>query len=378
MHWIWQDPAWPAFRFRPDRLAAREAMFLRQSGVVIGSMRHFPDHERLPLIIDLISTEALKTSEIEGELLDRDSVQASLLRQFGLQTDARRVPPAEQGISRMLSDLYQHTTEPLDQAALFRWHSLLTQGRSDLKDAGAWRTHDEPMQIVSGPIHSPKIHFEAPPSAAVPGEMQRFIVWFNATAPGAEKPLPTLVRSALAHLYFECVHPFEDGNGRIGRALSEKALAQGAGQPTLTALSLVIQKRRKAYYEQLAAANKSLDADVWLDWFADRVLEAQSHTLASIEFLLEKTKLFDRLRGQLNQRQEKALVRMMAEGPDGFRGGLSAGKYKALTGAPSATASRDLAHLVELGALRRTGQLKGTRYWLLFGGRGGEAERDAY
>ena len=127
MRWNWQDPAWPAFRFHPDRLAGREATFLRQSGVVIGAMRHFPDQESVPLVVDLISTEALKTSEIEGELLDRDSVQSSLRRQFGLQTDARRVRPAEQGISRMLSDLYQHATEPLDQATLFRWHTLLTQ-----------------------------------------------------------------------------------------------------------------------------------------------------------------------------------------------------------------------------------------------------------
>lgn len=367
MRWNWQHPSWPAFRFQSGRLAHREATFLRQSGVLIGTLRHFPGQDRLPLVIDLISTEALKTSEIEGELLDRDSVQSSLRRQFGLHVDARRARPAEQGISLMLSDLYQHATDPLDQATLFRWHRLLTQGRTDLRDVGAWRTHEEPMQIVSGPVHATKIHFEAPPSAAVPAEMERFIAWFNATAPGAATPLPTLVRSALAHLYFESVHPFEDGNGRIGRALSEKALAQGTGQPTLTALSLVIQKKRKTYYDQLEAASKTLDADEWVQWFADVVLEAQSHTLMSVEFLLEKTKLFDRLRGQLNERQEKALLRMMEEGPDGFRGGLSAGKYRALTGAPSATASRDLARLVELGALRRTGELKGARYWLPFG-----------
>jgi Fic family protein len=144
------------------------------------------------------------------------------------------------------------------------------------------------------------------------------------------------------------------------------ALAQGAGQPTLTALSLTIQRKRKAYYEQLAVANQTLDVAQWLGWFADTVLEAQGYTLRWIEFLLAKTKLLDRLRGQLNERQQKALVRMMAEGPEGFRGGMSAGNYRSLTGAPAATATRDLAQLVELGALRRTGQLKGTRYWLPF------------
>jgi Fic family protein len=366
MPWNWQDPTWPRFRFRPDLTAAREATFLRQSGVVVGATRHLPDDEQIALVIELISTEALKTSAIEGELLDRDSVQSSLRRQFGLQTDARRIRPAEQGISRMLTDLYQHATSPLDHAMLFQWHSWLMQGRADLGRVGAWRTHAEPMQIVSGPVHEPKIHFEAPPSAAVPLEMDRFVTWFNATAPTGESPLPTLTRCALAHLYFESIHPFEDGNGRIGRALSEKVLAQGAGQATLTALSLTIEKRRRAYYEQLEAANKALDVDAWIDWFSRTVIDAQSHTLGWIEFMVQKTRLLDRLRGEINARQEKALLRMMAEGPDGFRGGLSAAKYRALTGAPAATGGRDLARLVRLGALRRTGQLKGTRYWLPF------------
>ena len=366
MRWNWQHADWPAFRFPPELLAEREALFLRQSGVVVGTTRHLPDDERLQLVIDLVATEALKTSEIEGELLDRDSVQSSLRRQFGMQSDARRVQPAEQGISQLLTDLYQRSGDALDEATLFRWHAWLLQGRTDLASIGAWRSHDEPMQIVSGAVHAPKVHFEAPPSARVPLEMEPFISWFNSTAPAGKQPLAALARAGIAHLYFECIHPFEDGNGRIGRALSEKALAQAAGQPTLTALSLTIQRKRKAYYEQLAAANRTLDVAQWLGWFADTVLEAQGYTLRWIEFLLAKTKLLDRLRGQLNERQQKALVRMMAEGPDGFRGGLSAGNYRSLTGAPAATVTRDLAQLVEMGALRRTGQLKGTRYWLQF------------
>ena len=132
-------------------------------------------------------------------------------------------------------------------------------------------------------------------------------------------------------------------------------------------MSLLIQQRRKAYYTQLEAANKGLEVDDWLDWFSDLVLAAQADTLGWLEFLIEKTRLLDRLRGKLNTRQEKALLSLFREGPEGFRGGLSASKYVALTGASAATAGRDLAQLVELGALRRTGQLKGTRYWLPFG-----------
>jgi Fic family protein len=325
-----------------------------------------PDDERMPLVVDLISTEAMKTSEIEGDILDRDSVQSSLRRQFGLQTDARRVAPAEQGIAQMLTDLYKHFAKPLDEQTLFQWHRWVMQGRTDLNTVGAYRTHDDPMQVVSGLLHAPKVHFEAPPSSTVPQEMLVFCTWFNETSPGGARPLLAIVRAGLAHLYFESIHPFEDGNGRIGRAIAEKALAQGAGQPSLTALSLMIQRQRASYYDQLESANKDLDTDDWLNWFADLVLAAQQHTIGWLDYLLAKTKLLDQLRGQINERQEKALLRMMREGPDGFRGGLSAGNYTAITGAPAATARRDLAHLVELGALRRTGQLKSTRYWLAF------------
>ena len=247
MTWNWQDPDWPHFRYAPAALAGREGAFLQGSGVVIGSTRHLPDEERRMLVVELIGTEALKTSEIEGEVLDRDSVQSSLRREFGLEADKRRIPPAERGIAEMLTQVYRSFAEPLDDATLFGWHRGLMQGRSDLNRVGAYRTHAEPMQVISGAVHDPKVHFEAPPSASVPREMERFCVWFNATAPGGETPLPALARAGLAHLHFECVHPFEDGNGRIGRAIAEKALAQGTGQPSLTALSLILQRNRARY-----------------------------------------------------------------------------------------------------------------------------------
>lgn len=364
MTWNWQNPDWPHFRFQQELLAAREALFLRQSGVVVGSVKHLGDDERLQLVIELISTEALKTSEIEGEILNRDSVQSSLRRQFGLQTEARKVEPAEQGIAEMLTLLYRSFAAPLTPDMLFEWHRLLMQGRGDVMAIGAWRTHADPMQVVSGPLYAPKIHFEAPPSAVVPIEMEAFCHWYNDTAPEGARPLPAMTRAGLAHLYFESIHPFEDGNGRIGRALAEKALAQSAGQPSLTALSLTLQRRRAAYYVQLEAANKDLNVDAWLAWFAELVLAAQQYTLDWLEFLIAKTRLLDRLRGQLNVRQEKGLLRLLREGPDGFTGGLSAGNYRRITGASAATARRDLSELVDLGALHRTGQLKSTRYWL--------------
>lgn len=366
MQWSWQLADWPEFQYLPSALAARETAFLKTGGVVIGTTRHLVEDERQDLIIELISTEALKTSEIEGELLDRASVQSSLRRQFGLQTDSRRIEPAERGIAEMLATVYRDMAAPLSDAMLFAWHRMLMRSRTDLRRVGGYRDHPEPMQILSGPIHRPRVHFEAPPSERIASEMHRFCDWFNATAPDGLAPLPALTRAGLAHLRFEIIHPFEDGNGRIGRAIAEKVLAQSMGQPTLIALSLILQKRRSEYYRALERACTSLDVSEWLDWFSDRVLEAQTHTFAWLDFLIAKTRLFDRLRGQLNRRQEKALLRVMREGPGGFEGGLSAAKYVSITGASPATARRDLAELVTLGALVRSGERRGTRYRLAF------------
>ena len=186
--------------------------------------------------------------------------------------------------------------------------------------------------------------------------------WFNRTAPGGADALPALTRAGIAHLYFESIHPFEDGNGRIGRAISEKALAQSLGHPTLTALAATILLKRKAYYDALETANKDNEITLWLSWFAATAIEAQRRAEAHVEFLIDKTKLLDRLHGQLNSRQEKALLRMLREGPEGFKGGLSAGNYATIAGTSPATTTRDLADMVAKGALLRTGERRHARY----------------
>lgn len=362
MTWNWQRSNWPNFAWDTARLRRAEEQFLLGSGVFAGAIRYLDEPDREQLTIESMSTEALTTSEIEGEVLDRASVQSSIRREFGLVADDRRVKPAEQGIAQMMVNVYHRFSDPLSLEALFAWHGMLTSGRRDLKNIGRFRTDPDPMQVVSGPSYSPKVHFEAPPSGRVPKEMTRFIQWFNRTAPSGREPLPALTRAGIAHIYFESIHPFEDGNGRIGRAISEKTLAQSAGHPTLTALAATILIRRKAYYAALEAANKENDLTNWLCWFAGITLEAQRRTEAQVEFLIDKTRLLDRLRGELNNRQEKALLRVLREGPEGFRGGLSAGNYATITGASPATATRDLADLVEKGALVRAGERRHARY----------------
>lgn len=364
MAWNWQLPDWPTFQWDRARLDAAERQFLVGGGLFVGTVRHLGDEDRDQLTIEAMSTEAVTTSEIEGEILDRASVQFSIRKQLGLTTDERRVRPAERGIAETMVDLYRSFAEPLSEEMLFRWHRMVMSGSRNVSDAGRYRTGAEPTQVVSRAVDEPKVHFEAPPSASVPSEMARFISWFGRTAPGREEPLPALTRAGIAHLYFESIHPFEGGNGRIGRAIAEKALAQSLGQPTLMALAATILARRKGYYEALEAANKENEITRWLMWFAGVAIAAQRRTIALVEFLIDKTKLLDRLKGQLNARQEKALLRMFREGPEGFRGGLSAGKYSTITGASPATTTRDLADLVAKGTLVRDGERRHARYRL--------------
>ncbi len=364
MKWNWQQQDWPEFRYNSSALSELENHFLRQSGMLQGTLKHIGEDDKLHLTVDLMSTEAINTSEIEGEILDRDSVQSSIRRNFDLDTDNQRIPPAEQGIAQMMVDLYQTYNEPLSHSKIFTWHKMLTSGRRDLTDIGRYRTHEDAMQVVSGAIHDPKVHFEAPPSKDMQDKMSQFIDWFNGCAPDAENPLPALTRAGIAHLYFVCVHPFEDGNGRIGRAISEMALSQSLGHPTLLALSYTIQRAKKAYYQNLEHSNKDLEISDWLLYFSKTVLDAQGYSQQLIDFLIAKIRLYDRLRGQLNDRQDKVLARMFREGLEGFKGGLSADNYISITDTSRATATRDLQDLVEKGALVRTGERKHTRYWL--------------
>jgi Fic family protein len=362
MTWNWQNPDWPNFRWEASQIAAAEERFLLGAGVVIGAARHLDEAEHNQLIVEAMSGEALTTSEIEGEILNRASVQSSIQHQLGLIADKRSISPAEQGIAEMMVDLYRSSSEPVSDEMLFRWHRKLTSGRRDLVDIGRYRTSAEPMQVISGAIGAEKVHFEAPPSMQVPLEMNRFIAWFNRITPQGSEFLPAITRAGIAHLYFESIHPLEDGNGRIGRALSEKALTQGFGLLTLTALATTILAHRKSYYEALERANKGIEITEWLVWFSEIALEAQRRTLEQVEFLIAKTRLLDRLRGEINDRQRKALLRMTREGLERFKGGLSAGNYGTITGASPATTTRDLVDLVEKGALVRTGERRHARY----------------
>ena len=181
MLWNWQLTDWTQFTFNAVSLRDAEARFLKGAGVVVGAMHHLDGDARQGIVIELISQEMVDSSAIEGEILDRVSVQSSIARRLGFAADRRRSNPAEAGAAELMADLYRRYAEPLTDQLLFDWHKMLMNGRRDLADIGSYRTHADPMQIVSGALHAPRVHFEAPPSDRVPEEMARFIAWFNVT-----------------------------------------------------------------------------------------------------------------------------------------------------------------------------------------------------
>jgi Fic family protein len=362
MPWNWERSDWPDFTYDSTVLQPLENLFLRQSGEFIGAFKHVGPADQDTIKIELLGDEALKTSAIEGEILNRDSVQSSLRHQFGLDPERSGIPAAERGVAEMMVDLVRGFAAPLADETMFGWHRMLLS--ADKRVVGGYRTHADAMQVVSGPIQKRKVHFEAPPSGRVPDEMKRFVAWFNDTLPDGKHPLPALTRAGIAHLHFVCIHPFEDGNGRVGRALAEKSLAQNLGQPSLIALAFTIERKRNDYYAALERNNKNNEITDWLMYFGNTVLQAQNNSIGRVEFHVAKAKFYRRLRDKFNQRQGKAIARMFREGIDGFKGGLSAENYVAITAASRASATRDLQDLVAKGALTKTGELRHTRYHL--------------
>lgn len=352
MIYNWQQENWPDFDYDLKKVEEKLYRFSEKIGIVSGALKSLPEDTRLSAIIDTMVAEAIKTSEIEGEYLSRNDVMSSIRNNLGLNEvpDVIKDKKAK-GIGQLMVDVRNTYASPLTRETLYSWHNMLLGPDSRIK-AGQWRSSTEPMQVVSGTYGKEKIHFEAPPSDRIPEQMEQFITWFNETAPGGKTPIiQAPVRSAIAHLYFETIHPFEDGNGRIGRAIAEKAISQGIGRPVLLALSKMIEANKDAYYEALKIAQQSNEITPWIVWFVDTVIAAQTDAEQLIDFALKKAKFFDRFRNQLSERQLKVIKRILEEGPEGFKGGMNARKYLSIAQVSKATATRDLRELMTLGVL---------------------------
>lgn len=362
MTYNWQQSDWPHFKYDLRTIEDVLFAFAERVGRVGGLLEGLPENDRNEAMINIMVAEAIKTSEIEGEYLSHQDVVSSIRNNLGLGHVPESHDKRAQGIAELMIDVRSTYAEKLTQVKLLSWHSMIMKGTQKVK-TGKWRAHEEPMQVISGPVGKEKIHFEAPPSKVVPKEMTAFIKWFNDTGPGGKNATKkAVVRSAVAHLYFETIHPFEDGNGRVGRALSEKALAQGTGRPVLLSLSKTIEANKKDYYEALKEGQRSNEITPWITYFVNMALVSQTQAEEEIDFALKKTKFFDKFQNDLNERQLKVIKRMLEEGPKGFTGGMTAKKYMAITRTSKATATRDLQGLVEKGVFLCFGGGRSTRY----------------
>ncbi len=354
MNWIWQQPDWPDFRYDNHALNDRELEFRLNSERLAGSFDALPMASQEDATIDLMLSEAIKTSAIEGEALDRESVRTSLLSLITSDTLPDNSDQKAAGAAMLLVDIRKNWQTSLTHGLLGKWQSMaIAEQRYTLILRGAYRNDPAPMQIVSGPYGREKVHYEAPPAIQVPDEMVRLIDWYNQTSPlSGDKNIPGIARAGIAHLWFEVIHPFDDGNGRVGRAIADHALSQSLGYPTMACLATAIEADKKNYYLQLEKASRgSLAVDVWLDYFADRVINAQEIAREEVNFILAKTRFYEVYGNQLNDRQARMVSRVFAEGRKGFEGGITTKKYETIAGCPNRTASRDLSDLVAKGII---------------------------
>jgi len=366
MKYNWQYKEWPNFRFDVAEIQGLLYEFAEKAGRVSGALSGLPDSMQTETIIELMVAEAVKTSEIEGEYISREDVRSSLMRHLGVGPAPEEVKDERaKGVAQLMLSVRDRYADPLTEQVLFGWHELLLGGVADPDklNVGNWRTSAEPMQVVSGAYGKLKVHYEAPPSDRVPDGMARYISWFNESAPdGPAAMQPAPVRSAIAHLYFESIHPFEDGNGRVGRALSEKVLSQGLGRPVVLSLSEAIERKRNDYYDALKRAQRSNEVTEWVHYFVSTIVEAQDRADEQVSFILAKARFFDRHSEALSERQKGVVVKMLDAGPDGFKGGMNASKYMSMAKVSKATATRDLQHLADIGALSPVGAGRSARY----------------
>lgn len=356
--WIWEKPNWPVFTWDEAQLAPVLAKARLAQGKVLGAAQMLDRNLSLEAVAAILVEDGLTTSAIEGERLDVDAVRSSVARHLGLPTAGLPAAPrAVDGLVEVLLDATQQYSKKLSLKRLCDWQAaLFPTGRSGLLNikTGALRG-SAPMRVVSINAGREKIHFIAPPQEILRTELRAFLDWFNAPPPA----LDDLLRAGIAHLWFVTLHPFEDGNGRLARAITDMALAQGEKQAMrVFSLSAQILRERNSYYDVLERTQRgALDITKWLSWFLEQVAAAAgtaeqtvAHTMAKARFWLKHQST------HINERQRKVLNRLLDAGPDGFAGGINTRKYMSLTKTSRATAYRELTDLMEKGCLAPTGK----------------------
>lgn len=371
--YIWEDPQWPACRYDLVRLAAPLAQTSLVQGLLVGRLADVGANLQSQASLVALTDDVLKTSEIEGERLSADSVRSSIARRLGVDIGA--LAPVDrnvEGVVEMVLDATLHCVAPLTTDRLFGWHAaLFPTGFSGMSriNVGGWRDDASgAMQVVSGPIGRQRVHFEAPPAARLDSEMDRFLDWVN-----RDSGEPPLLKAGLAHLWFVTLHPFDDGNGRIARAVGDLLLARADGSPQrFYSLSAQIQRERSDYYDILERTQQgTLDITAWLDWFLGALYRAVQNAQQTVDAVLLKSRFWQRWTGTaMNERQLKLLNRLL----DGFDGKLTTSKWAAIAKCSPDTALRDISELLALGALKKSDSGgRSTSYELLAAGLGGVA-----
>ncbi len=364
VRYIYDQPLWPNFHWSSETLGVSLAAVRHRQGRLIGRMEAMGFPLRAEAVLQTLTADVLKSSEIEGEHLDQAQVRSSIARRLGIDIGA--LTPADrhvEGVVEMMLDATQNFSAPLTAERLFGWHAaLFPTGHSGLAriTVGAWRSERSgPMQVVSGPVGRERVHYEAPIASRLEHEMRAFLTWFN-----AETTTDPVIKAALAHLWFVTIHPFEDGNGRIARAIADMALARSENSAQrFYSLSAQIRLERKRYYDMLEQTQKGdLDVTAWLDWFLaclGRAFDGAETILATV---LQKARFWEAHdAADLNDRQRLMINRLL----DGFSGKLTSSKWALITKSSQATAGRDIDDLERRGVLvRNDGGGRSTSYSL--------------
>ncbi len=363
--YVHQLQDWPRFHWDQDALSALLADIRHRQGRLLGRMESIGFSLRKEAELETLTLDVLKSSEIEGEELPADQVRSSIARRLGMETAG--TTPAERGVEgvvEMMLDATQNISKPLSDERLFAWHSaLFPTGRSGMRKiiVGAWRNDaDGPMQVVSGPIGKERVHYQAPAASLLDREMSAFLPWANA----AEDKTDAVLRAALAHLWFVTIHPFDDGNGRIARAIADWALARSEGSSQrFYSMSAQIRQERNDYYDILEHTQKgTLDVTPWMEWFLRCLGRAFDGTETTLAAVLRKARFWEsHAQAAINERQRVILNRLL----DGFIGNLTTTKWAKLAKSSHDTALRDIQDLIAQGILKKdTGGGRSTSYSL--------------
>lgn len=372
-HWIWQQLDWPNFNWQAEHLAPTLRECVQAQGRLMGMASSVGNSLSAQSELDALLQNIVTSSAIEGEQLNVGSVRSSLARRLGLElVDGDQVSLRSEGLAQLMLDATQHFAEPLTLERLLDWHEwLFPEHDTDLAARairiGALRG-DDPMQVVSGRLDKPTVHFEAPPRLGLERQLDTFLTWFETSR--SQVDLDPLLRAGIAHFWFVTLHPFDDGNGRLTRTITDLALAQGEAQAIrFYAMSASILDDRSGYYRVLETSQKAtLDITEWLEWFLQTLLRSLQQAMTRIESVLGKARFWQAHRESvLSAEQMKVLNRLLDGGERGFAGGFSAAQYQAAAKVSKATATRHLAGLLEKGCLQRLpGGGRSTRYQISY------------